>query len=71
MNRETGIQPVNKRQKRSIEYIKATKENYKKKLQKKLLDYLCKSALKVRGQKAYCDGHTDKLVYTISCGFWQ
>ena len=24
-----------------------------------------------RGQKAYCDGDTDILAYTNSCGFWK
>ena len=25
---------------------------------------------RVRVQKTYCDGHTDKVVCTISCSFW-
>ena len=24
----------------------------------------------IRGQKSYCDGHTDKIIFTISCAFW-
>ena len=68
MYRKTEVQPDNNSQKADP----AKKLIHKRYLLKfyKIPSLFSNRYFKVRGQKAYCDGHTDKVVYTISCALW-